>query len=67
MFQIYQKVLDFFGCTPPFLLYNSSLKTTNFQGFFLPLKEPLLASLNETSTLTSPKSSAEKGMNIPKL
>ena len=34
---------------------------------FLPLKEPLVASLNETCALTSETNVAKKGMTIPEL
>ena len=34
---------------------------------FLPLKEPLVASLNETCALTSETNVAKKGMTIPNL
>ena len=34
---------------------------------FLPLKEPLVASLNETCALTSEANVAKKGMTIPNL
>ena len=37
-----------------------------FEGFFLSLKEPLVATLSETSAVTSRKCVVERGRNIIK-
>ena len=67
MFQFCSIHLNCFGRTPPFLLLENSLKNANFSGIFYLLKEPLVATLNETGALTSRSNVAKKGTIIPNL